>query len=212
MHSGPQTATQRWARGLRPSCGMRALRPLASCQSPALLQSSTPWCLSISPSPSVFCPLITACIVALPSSSHSQPACPQQPHSHLCPLHSAPCCTDDQLRQLAEQRPATQRQLAALIGPEKAELYGSTLLTALLPAGQAAQGGAGGRAANDSAAAAAQQQPQQQQQHPAQAKPRQVQGRPAKQARKAEVVVLDSSDDDEAFAAAPARGAKRGKR
>lgn len=148
---------------------------------------------------------------------------------------------DDQLRQLAAQRPATQRQLAALLGPEKTELYGAALLAALLQTGQAALGeGRGGSGSNGGGAAAAgaqqqqqvqgeqthaQQQQQQhegdegqelaaQQQYPARGKLQQAGSWPAKQARKAEVVVLDSSDDDEAFVPAPAaaRGPKRGKR
>ena len=153
--------------------------------------------------------------------------CPRPP-AHLLP--HLPPHADDQLRQLAAARPATQRQLAALIGAEKAELYGAALLAALLAGGEPAppHGGAGGSGAGTSAGGNRQQQAQRQQQQqegptgggqprarPAATRPaaKQVQqaqqARPAQQAR--EVVVLDSSDEDDSFmpTAAPAR--KRGK-
>ncbi|KAL4440297.1 hypothetical protein ABPG75_003298 [Micractinium tetrahymenae] len=80
--------------------------------------------------------------------------------------------TDDQVRQLAQRRPATQQQLAQLIGQQKAEVYGRQLLAALL--GPAAGGTGRGAGGGGGAAAAAaprgeggpgpQQQVQQQQQ------------------------------------------------
>ena len=160
----------------------------------------------------------------------------RQPLPPTCTTCPTPAPADDQLRQLASQRPANQRQLAALIGAEKAELYGGALLAALVQAGPAAhasgRGASGGGGNGDGTAAGVQQQAQQQQpqqaaqqqqqqprqaapqqqQYPAQGKPSQAQRRPSKQARKAEVVYLDSSDEEEALAPAPARGPKRGKR
>jgi len=56
---------------------------------------------------------------------------------------TAAAAADDQVRQLAAQQPATQQQLARLIGLQKAGLYGEQLLAALLDHSVAAAGGAG---------------------------------------------------------------------
>ncbi|PSC67654.1 mediator of RNA polymerase II transcription subunit 34 isoform X1 [Micractinium conductrix] len=79
---------------------------------------------------------------------------------------AAAVLTDHQIRQLAAQQPRTQQQLAGLLGPDKAEVYGAALLAALQC------GGAGGSTAAAAAAGQGmdaprrqQQQQQQQQQH-----------------------------------------------
>ena len=138
------------------------------------------------------------------------------------------------MQLLAQRRPATQQQLAQLIGRQKAEVYGQQLLAALLKhtVGEAGEepGGVPGQ----------QQQQQQQQQgkqakqakhqpkaraHPAMAKPqRQAAGArsPRRQRQQLgaagpgptkagpDVVVLDSSGEEDSDFEAPA--AKRGKK
>lgn len=150
----------------------------------------------------------------------------------LCFWNSA----DDQVRLLAQRRPATQQQLAQLIGQQKAEVYGPQLLAAL----QRQEAG-GARREPGAAQGKAQQQQQQHQEQPVkqamQAKPQPrskaktatakaeqqaASSRPVQQQRQRqgtakpgptkvppEVMVLDSSGGEDSDFEAPA--AKRGR-